>query len=176
MLCTFWVSLNTEDPIGEGKKGLLLHPVNSPFFCCMSLKELDDIRLFPVARRWGEESCDNVQCQRWYLVIAWEFLNGRAYIFCFYHSFMESPNYKPAPNPRMEFNSWHFLLSVPVEDQSESSDQRNCHSEYTLRRQQSSRYLPIKEIESFSLRTSVNILNVSTFFFCTKGRRKGAPS
>lgn len=123
----------------------------------MSLKELDDIRLFPVVRRRGEESFEGVQPQRQYLVIAWEFLNGRGYTFYFYHSSMESPDYRRAANPRMKVNLWHFLISVHVKDQSKlSSDQRNCHSEYTFRRQRSSRCgrvsLPIKEIDSSSLK------------------------
>lgn len=153
MLCTFWVSLNTEDPTGEGKRRLLLHPVDSLFFCCMSLEELDNIRLFPLVRRWGEEFFDHVQPQRQYLVIAWEFFNGTGYIFYFYHSLMENPDYWQVPNPRTGVNSWHFLISVHVKDQYKfSSDQINCHSEYTFRRQWSRGCgrvpLPIKEIDS----------------------------
>lgn len=137
----FWVNLNTEELTEEGKKRLLLHPVDSPFFCCTALKELDDIRLFLVVRRRGEEFFEDVQPQRRYLVIDWEFLGSRGYIFYFYHSFMESPDYSWAPNPRMEVNSWLFLISVHVKDESTfSSDQRNCHSQYTFRRKRSSRW------------------------------------
>jgi len=61
----------------------MLHPVDSPFFCCRSLIELDDVRLFSVVRRWGEEFFEDAQPQRQYLVIALEFLSGRGYIFQF---------------------------------------------------------------------------------------------
>lgn len=65
-------------------------------------------------------------------VIAWEFINGRGYIFYFYHLFMGSPDCWLGPKSRMKVKSWHCIVSVPVKDRSKFSDQRNCYSESTV--------------------------------------------